>query len=160
MDAVAKRAGVGAGTLYRHFPTRDALVEAVYAAELEDLADSARVLLAERTPSSALREWLARYARFTATKRGMMETLRAGTTASRAPMSATRERITAAIALLLEAGATDGSLRADLLPDDVTALLHGVFVATARSTDSTDSTDAVQVARLLDLVMDALRARA
>ena len=152
MDTVAARAGVGAGTLYRHFPTRDALVEAVYAAELEDLARAARALLDDLTPDAALREWLTRYTRFTATKRGMIDTLRAWTAEGRAPMSTTRERITAALAPLLEAGAADGSLRPDVRPDDVTLLLHGVFVATATSTD------AEQGARLLDLVMDALRA--
>ena len=153
MESVATRAGVGVGTLYRHFPTRDALVEAVYAAELERLAADAAAVLDELPPDVALREWLARYVRFTATKRGMIETLRAGTGERGLPMASTRERITAAIGPILEAGARDGSLRADVRTDDVTVLLHGLFVATAGDPDDG------QVARLLDLVVDAIRPR-
>ncbi|MFC8597120.1 TetR/AcrR family transcriptional regulator [Isoptericola sp. NPDC057191] len=153
MDTVAARAGVGAGTLYRHFPTREALVETVYAAELEDLTTSSAALLDALAPIAALREWLTRYTQFAATKRGMIDTLRAGTSESQAPMKATRERITTAVAPLLEAGVADGSLRSDIRPDDVTVLLHGLFVATATRSD------VEQIARLLDLVVDALRRR-
>ena len=154
LDGIAREAGVGIGTLYRHFPTRDALVEAVYSAELDSLAASGPALLKELAPETALREWVARYAQFTAAKRGMMDTLRAGLAMGKLPTSTTRERITAAIAPILAAGATDGSLRSDVGPDDVTTLLFGTFLATAAST-STDTTR-----RLLDLVVDALLPRA
>lgn len=154
LDGIARDAGVGIGTLYRHFPTRDALVEAVYGAELDSLTASAAALLEELPPEVALREWIARYAQFTATKRGMLDTLRAGLAEGRSPTSSPRERITAAVAPILAAGAAAGTLRSDVEPDDVTMLLLGAFLATAASA-STDTTR-----RLLDLVVDALQARA
>ena len=152
LEAVARGAGVGIGTLYRHFPTREALVEAVYAAELDDVTASATPLLGRLAPDAALVAWLQRYARFVATKRGMAEVLRAGRAAGRsASTPTTRRRITAALAAILAAGARDGSLRADVEPDDVTAMLLGVFLSTAAD----DGPE--RVGRLLDLVVDALR---
>jgi AcrR family transcriptional regulator len=151
IESVARDAGVGIGTLYRHFPTREALVEAVYAAELDDVATSAPTLLERFPPEVALRAWMDRYARFVATKRGMRDTLRAAVASGRITTPKTRERITAAIATILTAGARTGSLRADVDPDDVTALLLGVFLSTAAG----DAAD--QTGRLLDLVVDALR---
>jgi len=153
LDSIARDAGVGIGTLYRHFPTRDALVEAVYGAELDFLAASASTLLKQLPPEAALREWVARYAQFTAAKRGMMDTLRAGLAEGRIPASSTRERITSAIAPILAAGAESGALRSDVDPDDITTLLLGTFLATAASS-STDTSR-----RLLDLIVDALRSR-
>ncbi len=151
LEGIARDAGVGIGTLYRHFPTREALVEAVYAAELDDVAASAPALLRERTPDAALRAWIERYAAFIATKRGMADTLRAGWASGRIATPATRERITAAIATILAAGAEAGALRADVEPDDVTVMLLGIFLAGAA--DHTSE----QTGRLIDLVMDALR---
>src|SRR5206468_1162115 len=95
IESIARDAGVGVGTLYRHFPTREALVEAVYAAELDDVAASAPALLQQFPPDVALRAWMDRYARFVATKRGMLDTLRAGWASGRITTSTTRERITA-----------------------------------------------------------------
>lgn len=150
LEEIARGAGVGIGTLYRHFPTREALVEAVYAAELDDVVASAGALLAEFPPDVALRAWMNRYAAFVATKRGMIDTLRAGWASGRLATPTTRERITAAIASILAAGAQAGCLRADVDPADVTAMMLGVFLSTATST-------ADQTKRLLDLVADALR---
>ncbi|GHF53168.1 AcrR family transcriptional regulator [Amycolatopsis bartoniae] len=150
LESIAREAGVGIGTLYRHFPTRDALFEAVYAAELDDLTTSAPALLGELPPDAALRAWLGRYAQFVAMKRGMVDALRTGLAAGRLTPPA-RERVTAAVATFLEAGARAGSLRGDVEPGDVTAMLLGVLLTTAP--DSTSE----QTARLLDLVMDALR---
>ena len=151
LEAIAREAGVGIGTLYRHFPTREALVEAVYAAELDDVATSAPALLAALPPDAALRAWMDRYAAFVATKRGMVDTLRAGWASGRMATPTTRERVTAAIALILADGARAGSLRADADPEDVTAMLLGVFLSTAAS--STPE----QTGRLFDLIVDALR---
>lgn len=151
LSEVAKRAGVGAGTLYRHFPTREALVEAVYAAELDDVGTSAAKLLDEHPPEVALRAWMDRYAAFVATKRGMVDTLRTAWASGRIAAPTTRERITGAISTILAAGARDGSLRADVPADDVTAMLVGVLL----STGAGDSPE--QTGRLLDLVLDALR---
>ena len=154
LEKVARDAGVGIGTLYRHFPSREALVEAVYRGELAAVCAAADDLLAEHEPAAALRLWLDRYADFVATKRGMADTFRAmvgdGTLAS----ARTRESVDGAVATLLAAGARAGSLRGDVEPDDVVTLLVGTFVAV----DGLD--DRARVARLLDLVCDGLRPRA
>lgn len=151
LEGIARAAGVGIGTLYRHFPTREALVEAVYAAELDDVTDSVPALLHELPPDAALRAWMERYAAFVATKRGMADTLRAGWASGRIATPVTRERITHAIATLLARGAEAGSLRADVEPEDVTVLLLGAFLA-GNAGDSPG-----QIGRLIDLVMHALR---
>jgi hypothetical protein len=92
-----------------------------------------------------------RYAAFVATKRGMVDTLRAGWASGSMATPTTRERITAAIAPILADGARAGSLRADVDPEDVIAMLLGVFLSTAASNTPE------QTGRLLDLVVDALR---
>lgn len=153
LEGIARAAGVGIGTLYRHFPTREALVEAVYAAELDDVTASAAALLDRLPPEAALRAWMDRYAAFVATKRGMIDTLRAGWASGRMSTPTTRARITAAIAEILSAGARAGSLRGDVESDDVTAMLLGVFLSTAAGSDPD------QIGRLLDLIVVALRPR-
>lgn len=92
-----------------------------------------------------------RYAVFVSTKRGMLDTLRAGWASGRIATPATRQRITEAIGTILAEGARAGSLRADVNPEDVTAMLLGVFFSTAAANTSQ------QTSRLLDLVLDALR---
>src|SRR5699024_4153503 len=77
LEAIARDAGVGIGTLYRHFPSREALIEAVYRNELARLCDGADELVAAMPPEEALRTWMARYADFVVTKQGMAEALRA-----------------------------------------------------------------------------------
>lgn len=152
LDDIAREAGVGIGTLYRHFPTREALVEAVYAAELDTVTDSAHRLLAELPPDEALRAWMERYARFAAAKHGTIDTLRAGWAAGRIT-APTRERVTAEIRTILVAGAESGALRADVDPEDVTTLLLGTFQATATGDPGR------RVEPLLALIVDALRPR-
>ncbi|WP_327063143.1 TetR/AcrR family transcriptional regulator [Leifsonia sp. Leaf264] len=154
LESIAREAGVGIGTLYRHFPTREALVEAVYAAELDDLVGSASGLLDQFEPDVALRVWMSRYAEFAARKRGIIDTLRAGWSSGRLVTPTTRERITAVLATFIAAGERVGALRPGIEPDDVTALLLGVFLSTAADT-TPDRAD-----RLLDLVVDGLRPRA
>src|ERR1700754_1681028 len=77
LDAIAKEAGVGIGTLYRHFPTREALVEAAYRNELGRLCDAAAELGATLPPDRAVRAWMDRFTDYLATKRGMATALRA-----------------------------------------------------------------------------------
>ena len=151
LEAVAREAGVGIGTLYRHFPTREALVEAVYAAELDDVTGSAPALLEALAPEEALRAWMDRYAAFVATKRGMADVLRASVASGRIATPATRQRITAAIGAILDAGAEAGSLRAGVDPEDVTLLLLGVFLSTVGEHDPG------RTGRMLDLIVAALR---
>lgn len=150
LEAIARDAGVGIGTLYRHFPTREALIEAIYAVELDALTASAGELLDRLPPDEALRAWMLRYADFAATKRGILETLQ-GEIVAADKSTAPGVRIGAAIAPILEAGARAGSLRADAHPEDVTVLLLAAFVTTVTRGDS------AQTQRVLGLVMDALR---
>jgi AcrR family transcriptional regulator len=153
LDRIAKDAGVGIGTLYRHFPTRDALVEAVYAAELDAVVAEAGPLLDTLPGDEALREWMNHYARFTAAKRGILGTLRAGWASGRISTPTTRERIVAVIGSMLSAGTADGTLRSDVEADDVVSMLLGVFVS------SGGAAGPAQTGRLLDLLIDALRPR-
>lgn len=153
LEAIAQGAGVGIGTLYRHFPTRESLAEAVYAAELDDVTAGTQALLDRFPADVALRAWMDTYAKFFATKRGMADTLRAGWASGRMATPPTRARITAAIAVILAAGTRAGSIRDDVDPEDVTVLVLGVFLSTA-----IDSS-AEQSGRLLDLVVEAVRSR-
>lgn len=147
LEAVARDAKVGIGTLYRHFPTREALVEAVYRAELAEVSAQAADLLEQHPPTQALRAWMNRYAEFVAAKKGMAESLRALFEADADAITDTRASIVGAVATLLEAGAHDGSLRPDVRADDVVSSLLGIFLASGSSEQSS---------RLLDLLLDGL----
>jgi AcrR family transcriptional regulator len=118
LEAVAARAGVGIGTLYRNFPNRDALVEAAYRSEVEQLCEAAEELLAEGPPEQALAAWMDRFVTYAAAKRGMAGALKA-VNAKTDLYSQTRTQITGAIGGLLEAGVEAGSLRSDVEPEDV-----------------------------------------
>jgi AcrR family transcriptional regulator len=131
LDQIARDAGVGIGTLYRHFPTREALVEALYRKELDDLCASAAALLATRPPAAALRAWMDRFADYVAAKREMADALRAVYASGAVSVSQARERLTAAVQAILDAGVTDGTLRADVRADDVVAMIVGTFTATS-----------------------------
>jgi AcrR family transcriptional regulator len=147
LEAIARDAGVGIGTLYRHFPSREALIEAVYRAELAEVCASAAKLLERHPPATALRRWMDRYATFVAAKQGMAESLRAILASGAIEPSETRADILGAVELLLEAGAAAGSLRGDVLADDVMSSLLGISLA---------SRSPAQVQRLLDLLADGL----
>ncbi len=150
LDAIAKQAGVGIGTLYRHFPTREALVEVTYRNELARLCDAAAELLAAQRPEDALRTWMDRFVDYMTTKRGMAEALRAVIASGGNPFAQSRDRLVAAITTLLAAGAEAGAVRSDIAPADVLASLSGVSLAAG---------EPAQAGRLLDLIMDGLRYR-
>jgi AcrR family transcriptional regulator len=152
LEAVAKEAGVGIGTLYRHFPTREALVDAAYRSELARLCDSVDDLLRKLPPDEALRTWMDRFVDYMGTKRGMGEALRAVIASGGNPFSESRDRLVTAVTTLLTAGASAGVLRADAAPDDVLLSLSGVSLATGDQRRE-------QAGRLLDLLMDGLRPR-
>lgn len=151
LEAIAREAGVGIGTLYRHFPSREALVEAVYRNELARLRSSAAELLASGEPDVALRTWMDRFADYVAAKRGMAETLRAVVASGAVASSETRAGLIATIQSLLDAGAAAGTVRSDVYAEDVFASLTGIFLAAGAPGQRE------QAGRMLDLLMDGLK---
>ena len=154
LDAIAKDAGVGIGTLYRHFPTRESLVEAAYRNELARLCDAAPELLRTMPPDEATRTWMDRFVDYMTTKRGMADALRAVIASGGNPYAQSRDRLIAAITTLLHAGAAAGTVRSDVEPGDVLASVSGVSLAAGEPAQRD------QARRLLDLLMDGLRYRA
>jgi AcrR family transcriptional regulator len=126
LEAVAKRAGVGIGTLYRHFPTREALYEAVYRREVEQLGELATALQGEAAPVEALRRWLSSTVEFVATKKGMSAALTLAVHGSSELHAYSLERLTKAVGALLERAAAAGEIRSDIGADDVLRALVGM----------------------------------
>lgn len=156
LEGVARSAGVGIGTLYRAFPMREDLIAAVYRAELDAALDTVDAILSSSPDgATALRAFAGRYAGFVATKRGLAETVRVGAIRGAAEAAGTRERVNGAVQRFLDVGRADGSLRDDLLADDVTAALVGILLSTRDTVDRTD-VDSGQTARLLDLLLAGL----
>ncbi len=151
LESIARDAGVGIGTLYRHFPTREALIEAAYRNELARLCSSAAELVATRPADAALRTWMDRFIDYLATKRGMADALRAVIASGGDPFAQSRESLLDAIGTLLKAGAAEAVLRSDVTPADVLASLSGVSLV-AGAPEQRD-----QAGRLLDLLIDGLR---
>jgi len=150
LEGIARAAGVGIGTLYRNFPSREDLVAAVYENELGAVLARAGSLLDEHEPDDALRAFMRLYSGFIATKRGMAESLRAGGERTAAASACTRQRVNGAVGPLLAAGVSRGIFHDDVSADDVTAAMVGVFLTTAGSSDHG------QTDRLLDLVVRGL----
>jgi AcrR family transcriptional regulator len=127
VDAPAKQiadlAGVGVGTLYRHFPQRSDLVRAVFQREVDACADAAPALSAALEPGAALAGWLGRYTEFLATKRGLAAALHSGDPAFDALPGYFMRRLGPTLGSLLEAAAATGEIRAGVSPED---LLHAV----------------------------------
>jgi AcrR family transcriptional regulator len=153
LDSIAKDAGVGIGTLYRHFPTREALIDAAYRNELARLCDAAAELLETMPPDEAARTWMDRFVDYMTTKRGMSEALRAVIASGGNPFSESLDRLTTAITTVLKAGVEAGTIRADVEPGDVLASLSGVSLAAGEPSRRD------QAGRLLNLLMDGLRYR-
>jgi AcrR family transcriptional regulator len=153
LEAIARDAGVGIGTLYRHFPTREALIEAAYRNELTRLCEAAPELLRTRTADEATRAWMGRFVDYMTTKQGMADALRTVIASGGNPFATSRAQLLTALTGLLEAGAVDGLLRADVDPADVLASLSGVSLAAGGPAQRE------QAGRMLDLLMDGLRAR-
>ena len=154
LEEVAKRAGVGIGTLYRHFPTRDALVEAAYRNEVAQLRAAADELLAELPPDRALEAWVRRFVEYGTAKRGMRDALQSIAGAGSDLFADTRGQVTEAVAVLLRAGAEAGTLRSDVEAEDVLRAMGAIWLVA-------DGDDWAEDAhRVLRLVMDGLRYRA
>jgi len=126
LEAVAKRAGVGIGTLYRHFPTRESLFEAVYRREVQQLGELAEQLKTEAAPVDALRRWLRSNVEFVATKKGMSAALALAVQGSSELSAYSFDRLTKAIGALLDRAVAAGEIRSDISPEDVLRTLVGM----------------------------------
>jgi AcrR family transcriptional regulator len=147
---IAARAGVGVGTVYRHFPQRSDLVAAVFRHEVDACADAARILAAEHAPGEALARWLQRYVDFIAAKRGLAAALHSGNPAFEPLPAYFRERLKPALRTLLGAAVAAGEVRADVDPSD---LLNAV--ANLSSTSHRGGPE--QARRMVALLVDGLR---
>jgi AcrR family transcriptional regulator len=151
LEAVARRAGVGIGTLYRHFPTREALYEAVYRREVEQLGELAEQLKGEASPVEALRKWLRSNVEFVATKKGMTAALALAAAPPSELMAYSFERLTKAIGELLARAVAAGEIRADVGPEDLLRALVGMCYLHDQPGWQ------ASVVRLLDVFVDGLR---
>jgi AcrR family transcriptional regulator len=152
LEDVARRAGVGIGTLYRHFPTRDALVEAAYRHGVEELCDSADELLATQAPDLALQAWMLQFVGYVATKRGLAGTLKLSAPDTHAELFAyVHERMRQAMNSLVKAASAAGLIRADVDGFDLIRALGGICMVS----DQTGWQE--QARRLVSLLMDGLR---
>ena len=154
LEAVARCAGVGIGTLYRHFPTREALYEAVYRREVEQLVELAKHLVETKiTPVEALRRWLRAGVEFMATKKGMAAALAMAAHGSSELVAYSLDRLTWAVGELLRRAAAAGEIRADIDPEDLLRALVGMCYAH-------DGTGwQAKVLRLVEVFIDGLRQR-
>jgi AcrR family transcriptional regulator len=153
LEAVARAAGVGIGTLYRHFPTREALFEAVYRREVQQLADLAEQLKQEPHPVEALRRWLRSNVKFVATKKGMSAALALATDKNSELFSYSFDRLTRAVAALLDRAIAAGEIRDDISPEDVLRALVGMCYMHDQPGWQ------ASVLRLVDVFVDGLRIR-
>jgi AcrR family transcriptional regulator len=152
LEAIAERAGVGIATLYRNFPTREALAAAAYRNEVQRLCDAAGELLRERPADVALAEWMDRFVTYVAAKRSMANMLQSVIASSDSALyTDARRQMVGAITVLLEAAERDGSIRGDVEPEDVLRVMSGIWLAA----DGEEWT--ARARRLLGLLMDGLR---
>jgi len=152
LEEIARRAEVGIGTLYRHFSTRDAMVEAVYRREVQQLAEAAPRLLGALPPLEALRAWMLLFVDYIATKRVIAPALTARSGGASEVFAATGTAINGALALIVERARAEGAIRPDIGPRD---LLRGLVGAGYANTDP-DWEESAR--RLIDVLVDGLRA--
>ncbi len=149
LEEIARRAGVGIGTLYRHFPTRQALLEAVYRDQVGALCARAQALAAEPSPRAALIGWLRDLTQFGLTKRSLTAELLAAPEGRNAPVfSACRSEMTEGAEVLLARAQAAGEARPGLEVGDLFKLSHAIVVATERAADRSREAD-----RLLDILL-------
>jgi AcrR family transcriptional regulator len=154
LEDIARHAGVGIGTLYRHFPTRLALAEAVYQNQIETLCAGAERLLDAPSPTEALAEWLRALVVFGATKRGVAEFLKTAMQTEGSNLAWCKEALRAAGGALLARAQQSGEVRTDIQISDLLGLAHAISWAAEQTPDDADRSE-----RMLALLMDALRCR-
>jgi AcrR family transcriptional regulator len=151
LEEIARRAGVGIGTLYRHFPTRQALLEAVYRDQVESLRSRAEELLHTGSPGDALAEWMRALVRFGSTKRSMTSALLATLGTDSELLSACATVIRGSAQALLTRAQQAGAVRPDADAGDLIRLVHAVSIATEKAADPG------QADRMLAVILDGLR---
>jgi AcrR family transcriptional regulator len=151
LEEIARRAGVGIGTLYRHFPSREAVVEAVYRREVEQLAHAAPQLLETSSPAEALHQWMHLFIDYIATKRLIAPSLAAAAGRTPSLYASSVELITNALTTLLKRAVISGEVRKDIDPADLLRAMVGV------SYGNPDAGWEASARRLIDLLMDGLR---
>jgi AcrR family transcriptional regulator len=151
LEDVARRAGVGIGTLYRHFPTRVDLQAAVYRSQVETVCAAADEYMISATPDQALTGWLRAMVAYLATKRGLSRALVDALGKDSQLITSCWSAMSDATERLMTRAQAAGTLRDDIKPTDVLRLVHGVVIATEQVPGETD--------RLLGLMLDGLRAR-
>ena len=147
---IAEKAGVGVGTVYRHFPQRSDLIGAVFRHEVDACADAAAVLATEHQPGEALARWMQRYVDFIAAKRGLAAALHSGNPAFDTLPAYFEKRLRPALQTLLEAAAAAGEVRADVEPYE---LLRAVALLCTPAQDG----DPAKARRMVALLIDGLR---
>src|SRR3954466_13692345 len=125
LEDIARTAGVGIGTLYRHFPTRDALVEAVYRHNVDQLVASAEELRATLPPDEALAEWMQRFVSYVASKKGLATYLKSVVSADSDLFVSTHRRVQETIPSLVDEAAAAGSIRSGIDGMDLLRALSG-----------------------------------
>jgi AcrR family transcriptional regulator len=151
LEEIARRAGVGIGTLYRHFPTRDALNEAVYRREVDGLCSGVDALLEQNSPVDALAIWMRAFAGYVAKKRGMAAALKSALGSDNELFSYSHRRIRGALETLVDRAVESGTIRIDIAAEDLLRAMGGICMAA----DSPGSAE--QTGRLVDLLVDGLR---
>ena len=151
LDDIARRAGVGIGTLYRHFPTRVDLQAAVYRSQVQTVCDAADELLVSNSPEQALLGWVRALAAYLVTKRGLAHALISAVGKDSELMNGCMVAMRDAAGRLVANAQRAGVLRPDVTERDLLRLVHGIVVATEQSPEDTD--------RLMALMLDGLRSR-
>ncbi|MDX9669002.1 MULTISPECIES: TetR/AcrR family transcriptional regulator [unclassified Pseudomonas] len=150
LSTIAKKAGVGQGTFYRHFPTREKLVFEVYQFEMQQVAALAEELLATKQPKEALREWMDCLAEYAMTKAGLAAAIQQAASVYEFPGKSGYAPVQGAAELLLRANEKAGTIRSGITNDDFFLAIAGIWQMDAQSEWR------LRLARLMNLVMDGL----
>lgn len=150
LSTIAKKAGVGQGTFYRHFPTREKLVFEVYQFEMQQIALLAQELLATRAPKEALREWMDSLAEYAMTKAGLATAIQQAASVYDFPGKSGYAPVQDAAELLLRANEKAGTIRTGITNDDFFLAIAGIWQM------DTQSEWRSRLSRLMNLVMDGL----